>query len=160
MRRKRRVILFGILVVMLVSGGFWVYRQLLATRCHAHVCMIADAISLYCMDHGDNLPARMSELNGYANPSIFVCPSTGSKPGQMTNVDDWMDYVYLPWGSRTNTPPDYPMLYDRRIRHPGRMINIVYVDCGTVEGDKNAKELKQFAAEHPDINVPMPEGLK
>jgi len=29
------------------------------------------------------------------NASLFVCPSTGHKPGDMASVEEWSDYIYV-----------------------------------------------------------------
>ncbi|MDD4871999.1 MAG: hypothetical protein PHR77_15690 [Kiritimatiellae bacterium] len=101
----------------------------------------------------------MSNLKKYTRPNIFVCPGSKTKPGRMTNVDEWMDYIYIPWGTRTNIPPEYPMLYDKHLNNHGNLINMLYVD-GSPGGDKNVSGLKRFAKEHPDLKIPLPKDEK
>ena len=87
----------------------------------------------------------------------------------------WMDYFYLHWPSVSGVYTNYPLMYDRRLsNHSGRGINILLVEQtvnpasppspesyhGQFFGDEGAKWLQAFAKEHPELDIPMPEGLK
>ena len=67
-----------------------------------------------------------------------------------------MDWSKLPDGPGTSHHK-YPLMYDRRMsNHDGRGINILMTD-GSIEWDSNAEWLKEFAAEHPNAKLPIPE---
>jgi hypothetical protein len=83
------------------------------------------------------------------------CPAVhgGQKP----------DYVYINWSQILDTTEtdwrsgEYPLFYDRRMsNHKGRGINVVLTN-GYVFWDSNAKWLKEFAAKHPTLEIPLPE---
>jgi len=95
------------------------------------------------------------------SPWIFLCKGSHSHAGSLTNVDAWMDYIYIPWSTGvTNTPPDYPVMYDRRLsNHQGKGINVLFADHSVI-WDKDAKELKAFATKHPEFHIPLPEDAK
>jgi hypothetical protein len=106
---------------------------------------------------------------------FFVCPWHSKPCGSWTNVTEWMDYFYIPWPSVTGAYTNYPLMYDRRLaNHGGKGINILLVEQaahpayptslesfhGQFFWDEDAKWLRKFAREHPDLKIPMPEGIK
>lgn len=108
----------------------------------------------------------MKSFNGCTNwdemgDSNVLCPGRkGSVPGSWRDIEAWSDYTYVYWPSgRTGTPPDYPLMYDRRLsNHQGKGINIVTVGK-KVFWDRNSKWLRKFAQGHPEFNIPLPEDL-
>lgn len=46
-----------------------------------------------------DFPDSLAKLKSSVDPRLFVCPGTGSRPGQFAVVDDWTDYVYVGGGS-------------------------------------------------------------
>lgn len=51
---------------------------------------------------GNILPTTLAELGlpvnqklfSSVNSNLFVCPGTGSKPGPMSQIEEWTDYIY------------------------------------------------------------------
>jgi hypothetical protein len=175
----RKITAFSILVLLLAAVVF-VIPAIHAARAHAQRISCENCLSaigktfiIYGMDNGvDNhnssfFPPKIAALccttggSCYiTQPKVFLCKGSQSHVGSLTNVDAWMDYIYIPWSTGTSTPPDYPVMYDRRLsNHQGTGINILWVDT-SVSWDKGAKELKEFAAKHPDLHIPLPEDLK
>ena len=79
--------------------------------------------------------------------------------GAKDKIDSWMDYIYVYWPDFKNIPPDYPMMYDRRLSNHGNGICILFTD-GHGEWDEGASKLQKFAKDHPEIKIPMPGDLK
>ena len=111
----------------------------------------------YCM------PASLLEIfDGETSNiySIVICPFSNSRCGKFKNIDEWADYIYVPWTNLTQIPDDYPLLYDKWINtHPKKGINIITFS-GRVIWDKNAEWLQEYSREHPEYNIPMPMELK
>ncbi len=101
---------------------------------------------------------------------LFVCPGSGTPRPASLDIEQatgWFDYIYIHWPDGTNTPPDYPMMYDRSLlHHSGRGVNLLTVgDLLIAKGDRRlwdegAKRLKDFARQHPELDIPMPVGLR
>jgi len=98
-----------------------------------------------------------------ASPSnaIFLhCPGSKTKPGLLSDADEWQDYIYIDWSryyGAEKVPDDYPLIYDRRLsNHDGKGINVVTVG-GEVYWDPDAGKLCSFALRHPEYEVPLPE---
>lgn len=71
------------------------------------------------------------------------------------------DYFFVDWSKQPELleklPSKRPLMYDRRLsNHDGRGINILMVD-GSIEWDSNAEWLKKFAAQYPNVKLPLPE---
>jgi hypothetical protein len=175
-------------LIVVVAVGCWL---LLAGGCnglpherelaHREDCLSALrstgwALVLYCQENDGKLPENFSLLsNLVGRASLYVCPWNRQPPGSWTNIEDWMDYFYIPWPKLTGGCTNYPLLYDRRLaNHGGKGINILLVEQvvhsavptepqtfhGQFFWDEDAKWLRKFAHEHPDLKIPMPEDLK
>jgi hypothetical protein len=57
--------------------------------------MVQIALALHTSSSGGNFPSKLSELEASVDPSLFVCHGTGSKPGEMSKIEDWTDFVYI-----------------------------------------------------------------
>jgi hypothetical protein len=177
--RKPRRFLVLLLVLLTLAAGL-LLPAIHAARAKAREsscigklnCCFPKSFIIYGMDHDGQMPPSMTAMGPAGKTcyisqlKIFLCPGSHSLVGSATNIDEWMDYIYIPWaGGATNTPSDYPLMYDRRLsNHGGKGINVVRI--GTMNGvegafwDENAEQLKAFAAKHPDFHIPLPEDVK
>jgi hypothetical protein len=65
---------------------------------------------------------------------------------------NWSKYFDIP----SKVPQDYPQLYDRALaNHGGKGIYIACVNNG-VFWDRGATWLRNFAASHPQYEIPIP----
>ena len=125
-------------------------------------------MGMYEMDNG-SFPTNIADMADYCNNAmLFICP--GSETPRPESLDivvttGWFDYIYIHWPDGTNTPPDFPIIYDRSMsHHNGRGISLLTVgDLQREKGDRlpwdeGAERLKRFAREHPEFDIPMPEG--
>ena len=127
---------------------------------------------MYRQDHNGQLPENFSLMsNVVSDCRLYVCPWGSKKPGSWTNITEWMDYFYVYWPSVTGVYTNYPLMYDRRLsNHGGKGINVLLVDVvNRYEGirgptfwfwDEDAKWLRKFAREHPNVKIPLPEDVK
>lgn len=115
---------------------------------------------MYVLDHDGAFPPNFATLaRTYANaPKLYICPSSGTEPGPMETVDEWMDYIYIYWPDGTNTPAHYPWIYERRLSHHGGGIHVAPIG-GPAFWDEGARWLQAFAKDHPELDIPMPEDL-
>jgi hypothetical protein len=119
-------------------------------------------MAMDAMDHDGHYPSNLTALaqNYASQPKLYLCPGSGTPPGAMTNVDQWMDDIYLYWPHGEKTPTNYPWIYERRLsHHQGRGIHVAPVG-GDAFWDEGATGLQRFAKEHPELRIPMPEDLR
>ncbi len=65
-------------------------------RCQHNLKMIALAVIMYEQDN-DKRPEAFSDITMYLKtPEIMRCPSNVNKPGDLTDVDSWSDYIFIP----------------------------------------------------------------
>ena len=107
------------------------------------------------------LESEKNLVPGSPSNAIFLyCPGSGTKPGLLSDADEWQDYIYIDWSryyGAEKVPDDYPLIYDRRLsNHDGKGINVVTVG-GEVYWDPDAGKLCSFALWHPEYEVPLPE---
>jgi hypothetical protein len=139
-------------------------EQARRSKCFANIYQTHKAFLMFSMEHNNQFPTNIADMATYANNmKLFVCPSSGRIPPtarSVTELKDWLDYIYVPWPNGEETPGDYPQMYDRRMsHHRGEGINLVLVNGGAF-WDQGAGYLLQFAVTHPDLHVPLPEDLK
>ncbi len=158
------IVLLAVLFVA-VSGGIVLRsarERARRRRCMAPLqCCFRKTMRMYAMDHDGAFPPDFASLaEDYApNPRLYACPSSGTVPGSITNVDEWMDYIYIYWPEGEKTPTNYPWIYERRLSHHGGGIHVAPIR-GPAFWDEGAKWLRKFAEEHPDLDIPIPEDLE
>ena len=139
---------------------FWLYTgRSTHVRCQANLTALGKVINgLYRPQAQGEFPSLAGVALSYSNcPFFFLCPGTcrqaGGDPGE---VGEWSDYIYLRWTNGATTPGLFPLLYDKSLsNHNGQGINILRVD-GEVFWDQGGRWLRQFAEEHPTLNVIFP----
>lgn len=77
------------------------------------------ALESYCCPPVTKYPSDLSMLSNDVSPEMFVCPVDTNRPGSLTNVMEWMDYIYV-LGQSPQTPPGVPILICPPERHKGR----------------------------------------
>ena len=130
--------------------------------CVANMGAISIAISTYQMDYDDEFPTFLMDMYpAYVSAlGIFSCPGS---------TDPESDYIYIHWPSGDKTPDDYPLMYDRLLANHGNGV-LVYRMGTRAYGmwvprinallDENAEWLHEFARNHPEIDIPLPEDLE
>ena len=166
MKTRQAIVLVSvaclIVILVLASLGLESARHFnRRTTCRNQLRAITFVIRLFAEDHQGAFPHSLSGLAPtYVNdPELFRCSDTLTTLGSMTNVDQWMDYIYIHWDQGIRTPTNFPLMFDRRVsNHQWKGINIVRVD-GSVLWDVRGQWLRAFANEHPDLRLPLPEGM-
>ena len=164
-KRRLLIVLLTIVVGVVAAGFIFVpiaRERARRARCISPLhCCFRKAMLMYAMDHDGSFPSNFASLaHSYAaNPRLYICPSSGTEPGSLTNVDEWMDYIYIPWPDGEKTPTNYPWVYERRLSHHGGGIHVAPI-AGPAFWDEGAQWLQTFAKEHPELEIPMPEDLE
>ena len=65
--------------------------------------------------------------DGGVSPEMFICPSSGRKPGPMSQVDQWSDYIMVP--NRNADDGQAVLIYEKSDCHNGEGGNVILV-CG------------------------------
>jgi hypothetical protein len=103
--KKTMTLLIGLALVVVTAGC---RRPLMrestpATSCTNNLHLIDVACVLYRMDR-QLYPTNLLSLTPYiTNRMVFICPSSGEKPGPIKDVDSWSDYVLV-----TNMSHSFP----------------------------------------------------
>jgi len=101
-------------------------------KCLNNLAQIGKAMKMYSMDHNDNLAVSFSALTNYAdNAKLYICYASGHLPGDMTNVDEWADYVLVS-GLREGDPRDSVHAFCLPENHKGTGTYILFRD-GSVQ---------------------------
>jgi hypothetical protein len=165
--RKAMVAAAVCAVLAIVGVGVRCVQVVQVERQHRTGCMsrlgsTGRGLIMYGMDEEGRFPRRMADARWiFPHHCLVLCPGSGTSPGEWTDVDQWMDYIYIPWSTTMEqTPTDYPVMYDRRMsHHRGKGIHVLQVDAA-VFWDEGAKWLRRFAAEHPEYKITLPEGCE
>jgi hypothetical protein len=178
MKRKFIAVILFICLLLVAAGVVWLSHgrdRARRIQCLSALRSIGSTVGMYCADHEGHLPTDLSLLTSgsyLGSEKLFVCPWRSRQAGSWTNVTEWMDYFYIPWPSVTGACTNYPLMYDRRLaNHAGKGINILLVEQAvhpavppepaTFHGqffwDENARWLRKFVREHPDLKIPLPE---
>jgi hypothetical protein len=85
-------------------------------------------------------PKKLNDIST-TNTWLFVCPETGHKPGALTNLDEWGDYIYV-----GNIPylgaPNAGMILCPPENHGGKYGYVAYV-LGNVEKE-NSEQIRKL----------------
>ena len=119
----------GILAGMLLPAVATARDRARSAACMNNLRQISMASMMYSADEDDRLPNDFKSLEPYTadSPEIFVSPSTDNKPGSLSNVDSWTDYVLVP-NLRTHLPGDTVFIYTKPECYPRGGGNILFID--------------------------------
>jgi len=117
-----------VLGIPLLLPVIWTIQDLGArSRCCEHLHYLDKALVAYCSPPATNYPSNLDMLSNDLSPDLFVCPGSGNKPGSLTNVMEWTDYIYVT-GLSTSTPPGVPVLLCPPENHKGKGGSILDTD--------------------------------
>jgi prepilin-type processing-associated H-X9-DG protein len=119
----------GLLAGMLLPAVASARERARRAHCMSNLSQIGLACKMYAMDHGEKLPPNLAALADYVgdNPSVFVCASSETEPGDLASVDTWSDYILVPNRSEGD-PGDAVLVFEKPGCHSGRGGNILTVD--------------------------------
>ncbi len=132
-------------------------------RCQNNIRSLSIAVKRYQDDHG-NWPKSLEEAlrdmgHGEEVFESLRCPGYKSKEANIKPVTPSEIYAYIDWSrwfATSNTPGEYPLVYDRQLNnHEGLGINVGLIN-GTRFWDSNAKWLEEFSKKHSEYGVLMP----
>ena len=98
------------------------------TACVNNLKQIGIVARMYSLDNQEHFPTNFSGISKYIGdcPQVFVCPATGHKAGQMSNVDQWSDYVLVP-NRLESDPPDAVLAFSKPGCYPGKGGTVLFV---------------------------------
>lgn len=123
----------GLAVILLLIGAFCPMtcaregERSRRARCASNLHQIGMAMDVYRIDHTNIVSSFRCITNDANIPQLFVCPSSGHSPGEMTNLDQWNDYVMVT-GATTAAPPDAIVVFCRPENHAGKGCNALCID--------------------------------
>jgi len=123
------VLLVGLFIIggLAVPAVRMVHELGRRDECCGHLHLLDLAINQYRSSHS-NFPTRLSQLTECTavtgrglTPTEFICPGSDTKPGSLTKVDLWTDYILIIDlnGSHSN---DTPLILCTSENHFGRGI--------------------------------------
>ena len=91
------ILLFIIFLAMMMPFPFAINRVLARrSQCQSNLHQLDLALAAHCYPPVNFYPTNLNELClNNVSPRLFVCPGSGNEPGDMTNVMEWTDYIYL-----------------------------------------------------------------
>jgi len=97
--------------------------------CGSNLGILGRAATFYSMDHSEGLPPNLSTMTNFGanRPKAFVCPSSGHSPGDLANVDDWVDYSYVS-GLTAADRAECVLAFCSPENHKGQGCNVLFVD--------------------------------
>jgi hypothetical protein len=89
------------------------------TACQSQLHQIDLSLEAHCYPPVTDYPLDLALLNSNdVSPELFVCPTSGNKPGAMSNVMEWMDYIYVAGlSSDQEYPKNLPILIEPPLHH-------------------------------------------
>src|SRR5215510_4950183 len=116
----------------------------LSRMCKTNLEQIAIQLKFY-VGNGDIYPPCFVCLTNENSPSnLFVCPATGRKPGALTNVDEWTDYIYF--ANQGDYHFHVPLIICPPENHGGKSGNIL---LGNLERSRISHREAQSLIEKP-----------
>jgi len=164
--RRLSLAALGLLIVGLLAFGL--SRAIRISKrhvCQENLSAFEYAIRMYSIEE-NGFPSNPIDLIPTHVPNIqslrlLMCPAVHHQKKDVSDGTDWGDYTYVNWSDYyedpEKVPADYPLMYDRALsNHDGRGINIARVD-GMTFWDPGGAWLRDFAARHPEYDIPVPE---
>jgi prepilin-type processing-associated H-X9-DG protein len=130
------LIILGVAVWWIASSIDEAKRRPTRLICANNLHQIGRAAELYESDHTNKMQSfqALKDTNGvfYINqPKLFICPHSGNKPGELSNVDKWTDYKVIS-GLTTASPPEAVVAFCPPQNHGGKGGNILYNDGSVI----------------------------
>ncbi len=101
-------------------------------QCQSNLKQIGIACKLYSHDHGGKFPLHWDSLASgteYLNkPKVYVCPTTGHQPGELTAVDTWSDYILVPYLKEGDHDKTVVLAFSNPDCYPGQGGNVLFAD--------------------------------
>lgn len=142
----KKILVTTIILVLLFIASFVIMIMLPARNASKHtlpectnnLSVISEAASLYMMDNENWIKSFQDLAPDYADhPEMFICPESKTKPGEMTNIDDWSSYTLI-----TNPALDLCVwVFCPGENHKSKLIHVLLTDGSTKE--MNEEEFKQ-----------------
>lgn len=130
------------------------------SQCMNNLSQIGKACMMYSMDHNEAFPHSFSQITNFLpNPKVFVCSSSGHKPGPLHLVDQWTDYVLVTNVSAASRS-DHVVAYGRPENHDGKGCHVLFVDGSVIwVSPKDFTNLTCNVKSHSKLNTrePQPE---
>ena len=98
------------------------------SRCLSNLHQFDLVLQAYCYPPVENYPTNLTALgtNDIA-PRVFVCPGSKNLPGELTNVMEWTDYIYIS-GLSPAAPAEVPVFICPPTFHEGKGANMLMGD--------------------------------
>jgi hypothetical protein len=169
-RRRVRLILSAAILAVGVVCLIFLRHRISAhdasnrAKCQNYLRAVASMIMLYRGENHGSSPPNLEVLAETQGISLeaLTCPgATSNRWGAMPTTFP-TDYLYIQWPTEREWPmvtaTKRPLMYDSRLDHHGtRGIYIVLDGDRAVIWDQNAEWLNQFARQHPQLTIPMPQ---
>ena len=104
------------------------------SACMSHLVQINFAIRMYSTDNKGSYPVDLQGLvsakymrDDAKSADIFLCPSSGHRPGPMAGVSTWTDYAYVT-GRQESDSPDTVIAFCKPGCHNGPAGNVLFLD--------------------------------
>ncbi|MBN1671026.1 MAG: hypothetical protein JXR37_08345 [Kiritimatiellae bacterium] len=107
------------------SGAGGARDRALQVACLSNLRQIGVLIEMYRAENNGETPPSLQALSKQADtPNVFACRASGHKPGAMTDIDTWTDYVYVA------EPGDNQVrAYCRPGNHKDQGTAVLFTDC-------------------------------
>jgi hypothetical protein len=114
--------------VMAVAGCGWINEKANREKCKNQLDALGCCVKCQ-QDYEPQNPLTLASLatNYSLTTRLFICPSSGHKAGQITNISQWADYV-VNLNIDTNSPPDSILAYCKPENHKSKGCNVLYAD--------------------------------
>jgi prepilin-type processing-associated H-X9-DG protein len=113
-----------ILFFIVAPNLHWTHSNAKRTHCMCNLMQIGKMVKLYSEEHSGACPASLQDLTNFCtNPRLYICMSSGHKPGSITNISDWTDYTFIP-----NSGTNMVLAFCPPKNHGGKGGNIMFVD--------------------------------
>lgn len=125
------VIIVGILIGLCPCSFSCSSERARRVGCMNNLKALGNVLMLRVQDNGGTAASLLSITSVANDPRLFICPSSGHKPGGLANVDQWPDYTLVA-GMGTGSPSHSVVVCCPPEHHGGKGGNILF-DDGSVQ---------------------------